>query len=114
MTAPDFKIVPTRSDTFIRIDGGIIGRSAKGVILVEGDAKPVIYVPSADVAEVFLEPSEHRETCPWKGEARYYNIVTKDRVIKNAAWRFDNPPPEAEAIRGLLTFDPRVVYVEVM
>ena len=33
------------------------------------------YFPPSAVTKAFLRPSEHRTTCPWKGEAHYYDVV---------------------------------------
>ncbi|MCL3882644.1 DUF427 domain-containing protein [Marivita sp. GX14005] len=96
----------------VRAGGAVIAESRNAVKLSEGDLKPVVYFPKADVAMAFLDASEHRTTCPLKGEARYYDIVSKSTVLQNAVWSYEAPKPEAAGIAGMLAFDADGVAVE--
>ena len=48
-------------------------------------------------------------TCPYKGTATYWSLPG----IENAAWSYESPLPEAQAIAGLVAFDPSLVDVEL-
>ena len=48
-----------------------------------------------------LQHSTHTTMCPWKGKARYYNLVIEGKKNENCAFYYDNPiGTEAEKIKG--------------
>ncbi len=96
----------------VRAGGAVIAESGAALILHEGDRDPVTYVPRDDIAMAFLEPSETRTHCPHKGNASYYNVVTKSRLIADAAWCYEQPLPGAARIAGHLAFAADEVAVE--
>ena len=49
------------------------------------------YFPSESVKKEYLKESDHLSTCPWKGEAHYYNIVVDGKQNDNAAWYYPVP-----------------------
>ena len=88
----------------VRAGGAVIGESADAIELTEGDYPPVIYFPRGDIAMAFLEPSDKTTTCPWKGEATYFSIVTKSTTLKDSAWTYETPQKGLEGIAGHLAF----------
>jgi uncharacterized protein (DUF427 family) len=56
-------------------------------ILIEGNH----YFPPNSVNKKFLTESDHTSVCPWKGDANYHNITTKEGVNENAAWFYPAP-----------------------
>ncbi|GHE00038.1 hypothetical protein GCM10008024_10150 [Allgaiera indica] len=99
--------------TWVVLAGGaILGETKAAMELTEGDYPPVIYFPREDVAMAFLDQSDTRSTCPWKGEARYFSIVTKSTTLKDAAWSYESPVKEAERIKGHIAFYPEKATVE--
>ena len=66
------------------------------------------YVPRADV-RVPIEPAEKRTSCPYKGEARYWNVGR----VAEAAWSYEYPRPESSGIAGHVAFDPARVNVQI-
>ena len=83
-----------------------------GQTLAESDATVVVegnhYFPKDSVRPGVLAPGDRAYTCPWKGDATYYDVVTGDAVKKNAAWSYDDPKPAAQNIRGHVAFDPEI------
>ena len=69
-------------------------------VIVEGNH----YFPPEAVKQEYLEPSEHRSHCPWKGEASYYTVVVDGERNTNAAWYYPNPKPQAETIKNRIAF----------
>jgi uncharacterized protein (DUF427 family) len=67
---------------------------------VEGN----IYFPPDAVNDEFLHPSDKTSTCPWKGEAHYYDIVVDDDVNDNAAWYYPEPKDDASHIKDHVAF----------
>ncbi|WP_299424380.1 DUF427 domain-containing protein [uncultured Shimia sp.] len=88
----------------VRAGGAILGESNNALELNEGDLKPVIYFPRADIAMAFLDPSEKTTHCPYKGDANHFSIVTKSQTIANAAWSYEAPVEAAERIKDHLAF----------
>jgi uncharacterized protein (DUF427 family) len=109
--ADHIKIRQAPGTYVIRADGAVIGETARALELTEGAHSPVIYVPREDVAMALLDASDRTSTCPWKGQASYYSIVTESRVLKDAVWSYENPIDEMSQIAGHLAFYPDRVKV---
>jgi uncharacterized protein (DUF427 family) len=79
-----------------------------GKVLAESDETVVVegnhYFPRESVKEEFFEESATHTTCPWKGEASYFNVVADGRVNKDAAWFYPEPKDAAKEIRGRVAF----------
>lgn len=67
---------------------------------VEGN----VYFPSASVKGEYLKEGDRQYTCPWKGKARYYDVVVKGQVNKNAAWSYPETTEAAEYFKGYIAF----------
>ncbi len=87
-----------------------------GVVLAESDRTIVIegnhYFPRSALHPEHLRPSNHHTTCPWKGEASYYDITAGGQVNPNAAWYYPDPKPAAAHIRDYVAFWKGVRVVE--
>jgi uncharacterized protein (DUF427 family) len=88
----------------VRAGGAVLGESSNALELTEGSYPFVIYFPREDIAMAFLDKTEKTSTCPWKGEASYYSIVTKSTTLKNAAWSYEDPKAGVAQIRGHIAF----------
>lgn len=88
----------------VRAGGAVLGESTEAIELTEGDYPPVIYFPRSDIAMAFLEPSDTASTCPWKGAATYFSIVTKSTTLKDAVWSYEAPKEGLDEIAGHLAF----------
>ena len=106
------KIHKANAKWVVRAGGAILGESTEALELLEGDYKPVIYFPRADIAIAFLDESPHSSHCPHKGDARYYSIQTKSSLLENAVWSYENPIEAVARIKGYLAFDPAQVTIE--
>lgn len=105
-------IRPASGTWVIRAQGAIIGETARALELCEGSSTPVIYVPRADVAMTFLEPSPTRSICRWKGRASYYSVVVPGGILADAVWSYETPHEDVAQIAGYLAFYPELVTVE--
>lgn len=88
----------------VRAGGAVLGESDSALELTEGEYPPVVYFPRADIGLAFLEKTDKSTHCPWKGDASYYSIVTKSKVIENAAWSYESPKEEMARIADHLAF----------
>jgi uncharacterized protein (DUF427 family) len=79
-----------------------------GATVAESDDTVVIegnhYFPAESVKKEVLRDSSHHTTCPWKGEASYYDVEVDGAVNRNAAWYYPEPKEAAKAIRGRIAF----------
>lgn len=106
------KIHRTNTKWVVRAGGAVLGESTDALELIEGDYKPVIYFPRADIAMAFLDSVPKTSHCPHKGDASYYSIQTKSTVLENAVWSYEAPLENVAQIKGYLAFDPALVTVE--
>lgn len=104
--ADHIKIRPAGGVWSIRAGGAVLGETTSALELTEGSYEPVIYIPREDIAMAFLDETDKRTTCPYKGQATHYSIVTKSTVLENAAWSYLEPLEGMEAIKGHLAFYP--------
>lgn len=88
----------------VRAGGAVLVESKNALVLAEEGLNDVIYFPREDIAMAFLDESDHRTTCPHKGEASYFSIVTKSKTLENAAWSYEDPKSDVERIKDHLAF----------
>ena len=88
----------------VRAGGAVLAESRNALELTEGDYPFVIYFPRADIAMAFLDETEQLSHCPYKGDARYYSIITKSQTLSNAAWSYEATKPEVAEIKDHIAF----------
>lgn len=108
----EITITPASGTWVVRAGGAVLGESTHALSLVEGDYPEVIYVPRADIAMAFLDPSKTTTVCPHKGTASYFTIVAKSGPIADAAWSYETPLPAMSPIKNHIAFDTSKVAVE--
>ena len=62
------------------------------------------YFPPDSLDSGMLRASDHRTTCPWKGQAHYYDVVVNGEVNANAAWYYPEPSSAAAQIKDHVAF----------
>jgi uncharacterized protein (DUF427 family) len=77
-------------------------------VLAESDKTQIVegnvYFPPDAVKREHLRESATHTTCPWKGEASYYDVVVGGDVNKDAAWYYPTTKDAAAKIRGYIAF----------
>ena len=77
-------------------------------IIAESDHTVVIennyYFPQDSIKMEYFKVSETHSTCPWKGEASYYNITVDGKENKDAAWYYPEPTEKAQSIKNHVAF----------
>jgi uncharacterized protein (DUF427 family) len=96
----------------IRAEGAILGESRNALEMTEGSYPPVIYFPRADIAMAFLDKTATTSTCPHKGNASYYAIVSESGTVRDAAWSYEAPKADMAVIAGHIAFYANKVTVE--
>jgi uncharacterized protein (DUF427 family) len=89
-----------RSDIMKAIWTGAVLAESDDTIIVEGNH----YFPPDSTSREYFKESDRQTTCPWKGEACYYDIVVEGEVNKEAAWYYPNPKDAAKQIAGYVAF----------
>jgi uncharacterized protein (DUF427 family) len=69
-------------------------------IVVEGNH----YFPPDNINREYFRESDTHTTCPWKGEASYYDIVVNGNANKDAAWYYPEPKEAARQIKDYIAF----------
>jgi len=64
-------------------------------VVVEGNH----YFPPASLKTEYFRKSETHTTCPWKGEASYYDIDVNGKVNKDAAWYYPDRATQPNEIK---------------
>ncbi len=79
-----------------------------GAVLAQSDETVVVegnhYFPADSISRNYFQSSDTHTTCPWKGEASYYNVVVDGQVNKDAAWYYPEPKPAAKEIKDRVAF----------
>lgn len=79
-----------------------------GVVLAQSENTVVVesnhYFPPGSVNHEYLEKSTTHSTCPWKGEASYYNISVGGKENRDAAWFYPAPKQAASKIKDHVAF----------
>lgn len=103
-TTKAITITPAVGTWVVRAGGAVLGESARALQLVEDGLPPVIYFPREDIGMAFLDKTDHGTTCPHKGDATYFSIMSKSHTYENAVWTYEDPKPEVAEIKGYLAF----------
>lgn len=80
-------------------NGAVIAHSDDTVV-VEGNH----YFPAASLDRQYVTFSNHRTTCPWKGQAHYYSLLVNGELNADAAWYYPDPKPEADMVKDRVAF----------
>jgi len=80
-------------------NGAVIAQSDDTVV-VEGNH----YFPASSLKRDYVTFSNHRTSCPWKGQASYYSLMVNGEMNADAVWYYPDPKPEADMIRDRVAF----------
>src|SRR5678816_4242934 len=79
---------------------GVEIANSDDTIVVEGNH----YFPPDAINKSYFKESTTHSTCPWKGEASYYDVAVNGEVNKDAAWYYPEPKPAAAEIKNRIAF----------
>lgn len=66
-------------------------------VIAEADKQDLIHIEGNwyfspnSIKKEYFKPSDQHTTCPWKGQASYYNIVIGEQTNNDAAWYYPTP-----------------------
>ena len=61
-------------------------------------------VQCASLKREYISFSNHRSSCPWKGQAYYYSLFVNGDMNENAVWYYPEPSEAAAEIKGRVAF----------
>jgi uncharacterized protein (DUF427 family) len=96
----------SRAVTVTAPGGEVIARCDAPLLLFETGLPPRPYIPKDGLE---LTRTATRTACPYKGEASYWSLAG----IEDAAWSYEDPDAAVAAIAGHVSFDPKLVTVEL-
>ena len=67
-----------------------------------------LYFPPSSIRAVYLRPGSRRYSCPWKGEAGYYDLIVNGEVNRDAAWYYYRVKKAAGDLKDYVAFDKRL------
>ena len=80
----------------------------EGAVLAESDQCVEVegnqYFPPESIKKVYFRPSDQTSICPWKGEARYYNIEVNGKANPDAAWYYPDAKEKARHFQDYVAF----------
>jgi uncharacterized protein (DUF427 family) len=101
---------PTRRRLRVEVAGTPIVDTDDTLILFETGLAPKLYVHRRHLLAE-LRPSDTTTYCNYKGVASYWSVVVGGDAVEDVAWSYEDPLPESEPIRGLVSFGPDRVTV---
>lgn len=72
-------------------EGSVLAATRSGLRVLETSHPPCFYFPPASVDMNRLEPSDTRTFCEWKGQARYWHLITQSGRIEDVCWAYPDP-----------------------
>jgi uncharacterized protein (DUF427 family) len=99
--APALQPVPQR--IIARLGGALVGETTRALRVLETHHAPTYYLPPQDI-HATLRPAQGSSYCEWKGVARYFDVLSGDKIALRAAWAYDRPTPGFAAIAGHIAF----------
>ena len=82
--------------------------SWNGHVIAESDDTVVVegnhYFPASSLNREYVLESNHRSSCPWKGQARYYSLLVDGDLNPDAVWYYPEPKEGAEMVRDRVAF----------
>jgi uncharacterized protein (DUF427 family) len=86
----------------VELGGETIASADTGWRVLETSHPPTYYLPRTAFRPGVLRDATGTSWCEWKGQARYFDLVTEARVARKAAWSYPRPTagfaPIADAV----------------
>lgn len=94
------------AEIVIEVEGTEVARTRLAIRFAEGGREPVFYVPKADaLIDRYFQPTGHRTTCRWKGDASYFSVIIGGKTHENIVWSYPEAFEEVAPIRDHIAFD---------
>lgn len=84
----------------IELGGEVVASTDTGWRILETSHPPTYYLPPTAFGHGVLRDAPGASWCEWKGQARYFDLVTPTTIARTSAWSYPHPTPGFEAIAG--------------
>ncbi len=113
--SPEARIdaLPSSREVRVTLDGVELAHSNRPTLLFETGLPVRYYLPKSDVRLELLTPNTTESACPYKGWARYWNVLVNGTSHPDLAWSYKTTLPESRPIAGLVCFYNEHVDIEV-
>jgi uncharacterized protein (DUF427 family) len=98
--------IPSSRHVQVIVDGVQVADTTNSLMVFETTLPTRFYIPEADVEMQYLKSVQTQTHCPYKGDARYFDVLINDEIYKNTAWYYPNPIPESPRLKGTIAFWP--------
>ena len=75
----------------VELNGVSVAETDRPVLLLETGLPHRFYIPSADVRQELLRPSERVIGSPYKGQASYFHVDADGETFEDVAWTYLRP-----------------------
>jgi len=99
--------IAEQTPSLLRIewDGRVLAETRRGVRTLETSHPPSYYFPTEDIDLAMLALADGpRSICEWKGQARYFDVVSGARRAVRAGWSYPSPTAPFEKMRDYVAF----------
>lgn len=112
---PEHKVLekPIQERIQVTVRGELVADSRNAIEVDEDDHPARLYVPRPDVDMDKLSGSNTRTTCPFKGQAHYFDLNFGVKQVKDAAWSYQDPYEEHMALKDRIAFHDELPEVEI-
>ncbi len=83
-----------------------VARTRRSLRVLETASPPTFYLPPDDLRSDLLQEVSGGSRCEWKGEARYWSLVSGGDREDSVAWSYPDPLPSFEPLRDYVGFYP--------
>lgn len=92
------RLEPFEGRITVELGGVVVADTSRAWRVLETSHPPTYYLPRAAFADGVLRDAPGTSMCEWKGQARYFDLVTPARTAARAAWNYPDPTPGFEPI----------------
>jgi uncharacterized protein (DUF427 family) len=87
----ELRFEPCSKRVRVEFNGTWVADSLRALIVHETRVPPMYYFPKDDVRMDFLEKTDHRTHCPFKGNASYWTMKVGGQTEENSVWSYEDP-----------------------
>jgi uncharacterized protein (DUF427 family) len=98
------RLAVDQREVVVKLDDVVVATTRRAIRVLETASPPTFYLPWADVTPGMLASAPGTSWCEWKGEARYWALVTAERREERVGWSYPAPRPGFAAIREHVAF----------
>ena len=97
----------------VSLHGIELANSRKPTVLFETGISARFYLPMTDVNLARLSENDRQSSCPYKGDANFFDADLDGETVPHIAWTYRRPLPEAAPVAGMISFYNEIVDIDV-